>query len=182
MKNELLKKENMIINKRTLLISLVAGLCVMATCNKGTFLPAYTPPLASNFQAKTLNHTKDTVNVGDTVNLVATGFMSDTTQFIAVSMTASYTAGGVAQVINYGSPTTQASAPVKLTRTITGAQANNLWPWSANIIFPTASNVPHKTQVTIVANFFYQLNLSSQPGTGLTLTDAGKVKKTVYVQ
>jgi hypothetical protein len=171
----------MIINKRNLLISLVAGLCVMATCNKGTFLPPYTPPVTSNFQAKTLNHTKDTVNVGDVINLTATGFMSDTMQYIAVSMTASYTAGGVAQVINYASPTTVASAPVKLTRTI-GAQTNGLWAWTANVAFPTASAVPHNTQVTIVVNFFYQLNLSSEPGSGLSLTDAGKVKKTVFVQ
>ncbi|MDP4151033.1 MAG: hypothetical protein Q8927_04520 [Bacteroidota bacterium] len=165
--------------KQLLLFSLVAFAVGFAACDKGTTLPAYTPPVTTNFAVKTLAHTKDTVNVGDTVYLTATGTMSDTISTessIYTFMTVSYTISGANVVYNYGS----AAAPIKITRSI-GANTNGLFAWSATIPLYGVTSVPHKTKLTITANFQYQLSFSSQQGT-LSAADAGIKQKTVYVQ
>jgi hypothetical protein len=148
----------------------------LAACDKYVTLPPYTPAISSNFLVSTLNHTMDSVNVGDTIYLTATGSMSDTTQSIYTFLTTSYSASGVNTVLNYGT----AASPVKLTRTI-GAVNGGLYTWTATILLPGATFVPHKTKLTIVGNFIYQLSLSSEQGT-LSATDAGVKNKTVYVR
>ena len=166
-------------NKKLLLISSVLLAAVIISCNKTTTLPAYTPAVTTNFSAKTLNHTKDSVNVGDTIYLNATGIVYDTTKNISVFFTSTYTASGVSSVYNYGS----AAAPVKVNRVI-GAQTNGVYAWSATIPLIAATNVPHKTALTIVGNFTYQLSFSSQQG-NLSVADVSPNNskiKTVYVK
>jgi hypothetical protein len=165
--------------KKLLLISLVAFAVGFAACDKGTTLPPYTPPVTSNFSVKTLAHTKDTVNQGDTIYLTATGTMSDTIgteSAIYTFITSTYTVSGATVVFNYGS----AAAPVKIARTI-GANTNGQFAWSATIPLYGASLVPHKTKLTIAANFQYQSSFSSEQGT-LSASDAGVKLKTVFVQ
>jgi hypothetical protein len=157
---------------------LIAGILVIAACNKGTNLPPYTPVVATNFSADSVHHTKDSVNIGDTIYLSATGKMYDTTQPIFVYLTASYTASGVSTVYNYGS----AAAPVKINRTI-GAGSGGLYGWSSTIALPGATAVPHKTAITVGGNYIYQLNFSSVQGK-VSVTDAGSGPKNhaVYVK
>src|ERR1700682_2530577 len=89
----------------------IAGIAVLATaCEKGTDLPPYIPPVTTNFTADSVHHTLDSVNVGDTIYLTATGRMYDTTQNINVYLIAGYTASGVSTTYNYGT----ALSPVKL--------------------------------------------------------------------
>ena len=163
--------------QKVLLFSLLSIGLLIAACDKSTTFPPYVPPVATNFSAKTLNHTKDSVAVGDTLYLTATGILSDTNQAIYTYLISSYTAA----TYNYGS----AATPVKLSRTITSSASNlpGTYTWTSTIMLPGATLVPHKTKLTIVANYIYQLSLSSQQGT-VTSTDAGSGpnNKTVYVK
>jgi hypothetical protein len=158
--------------KKLLLICVIA-ISIISGCVKSTNLPAYTPPVTTNFSVASLKHTADTVNLGDTVYLTATGTISDTTKNIYVYLTVSSSAAGVS-TYTYGS----ASTPIKLSRTI-GAQTNGLYAWTSTIVLVGATTVD-KAKLTITANFIYQLSLSSEQGK-LTATDAGIVNKTVYV-
>jgi hypothetical protein len=149
------------------------------SCNKTTTLPVV-PTVNTTFSANPVHHTKDSVNVGDTVYLTASGVISDTTQTISVYLVSTYSATGIAGTFNYGT----AAAPVKVVRTITGPinPAYNLYPWSATIILPGATAaVPHKSTLTITGNYVYQLSLSSSLGI-LAVTDAGVKNKTIYVK
>jgi hypothetical protein len=162
--------------KKLSLFSLIGFMVLIVACDKGTDLPAYTPPVTVNFTADSVHHTSDSVNVGDTIYLSATGSMYDTTQNIYVYLISSYTASSVSTTYNYGS----ATSPVKISRTI-GTQFPINWLWSSTIALPGATNVPHKTVLTISGNYIYQLNLSSQQGK-VALIDAGIKKKTIYVR
>jgi len=154
---------------------LIAG-AVAISCNKSKALPVYSPSPTYVFTAGTLKHTKDTVNVGDTISLTATGTVYDTTRAISVFLTSTYSTGSS----SYGT----AAAPVAVKRVI-GAQSNGVYAWTATLLLPGATSIPHKTALTISATFSYALTLSSQLPASLTLTDAGtpgaKVK-TVYVK
>jgi hypothetical protein len=168
-----------IIMKKLFLFSLVAMAAGLVACDKGTTLPPFTPPVTANFSVKTLAHTADTVNVGDTIFLTATGTMSDTVSAesaVYTYITSSYTVSGANVVYNYGS----ATSPVKINRVI-GANTNGLFAWTATIPLYGATAVPHKTKLTIAANFQYQSSFSSEQGT-LSASDAGIKNKTVYVQ
>jgi hypothetical protein len=160
--------------KRYLIPAIV--ILAIAACNKTTTLPSYTPPVAKNFSVASLKHTQDSVNVGDTIYLTATGTASDSSQFIYTYLTVNATAGGVSSIFNYAS----GSSPVKLPKNY-GAQTSGLYSWTSTIMLPGATLVPHKTKLTIVGNFIYQLSLSSEQGT-LSATDAGLLNKTVYVR
>ncbi|HTQ28672.1 MAG TPA: hypothetical protein VMI35_11105 [Puia sp.] len=162
--------------KKFLLFFSVATMILAAACNKTTNLPPYAPVVPVIFSVSSLKHTQDTVNIGDTIYLTATGTMYDTTKNIYVYLASSYTASGVASVYNFGS----AASPVKLSRVI-GTQTNNLWGWTSTIMLTGATFVPAKTKLSITGNFIYQLSLSSQQGT-LSAADAGQSNKTVFVQ
>ena len=149
---------------------------IIAACTKTQTLPLYTPPLAKNFSVNSLNHTLDTVSVGDTIYLLAAGVASDSSKYIYTYLSVSSSAGAVSSVYNYGNP----SAPIRLLKSY-GSQTNGLYSWSDTIMVPGATLVPHKTKLTIVGNFIYQLSLSSEQG-ALSATDAGILNKTVYVQ
>lgn len=164
--------------RNNIIITLVVLIAAAAIgCAKHQFLPVVTPPVAKVFTISSLNHTADTVNVGDTVWLDAAGTIYDTTKTISVYMTASYTAGGVATVYNYGS----ATSPIKVTNRVIGSQSNGVYDWTATIALIGATDVPVKTKLTIAATFEYQLSLSSELPSNLTISDAGQHNKTVYV-
>jgi len=160
--------------KKKLLISVTLLAIFAVACVKYTTLPAYTPPVATNFSVSSLKHTADTVNVGDTIYLTASGTMADTTKAIYTYLTVASSAAGVTSY-TYGS----AASPIKLSRTI-GAQTNGLYAWTATIALPGATSVAN-TKLAITANFIYQLSFSSEQGK-LSATDAGILNKTVYVQ
>ena len=162
--------------KKHFFIIIIGALGVLAACNKTTTLPAYTPVVSKVFIADSVHHTQDSVNVGDTIYLNASGKMYDTTQSIYVYITSSYTAYGAPGVYNYGS----ASTPVKVSRSI-GASVNGLYTWTATIMLPGATYVPDKTKLTISGSYIYQLSLSSQLGS-LALIDGGIGTKTIYVR
>jgi hypothetical protein len=163
--------------KKVLIYSFGAAAILACACNKVTNLPAYTPPASPNFSVGSLKHTQDTVNVGDTIYLTATGTMYDTTKNIYAYLASGYSVSGVAMVYNFGS----AASPVKLSRTVGAQGAGGLYGWTSTIMLAGATFVPPKTKLTISANFIYQLSLSSQLGT-LSAADAGQGNKTVYVQ
>src|SRR5579863_8045161 len=143
--------------KKLFLFSMLALGIFIFGCVKSTNLPAYTPPVTTNFSVSSLKHTADTVNLGDTIYLTATGTIDDTTKNIYVYVTVSSSAAGVS-TFSFGS----ASSPIKLTRTI-GAQTNGLYAWTATIMLVGATTVD-KAKLTITANFIYQLSLSSEQG------------------
>jgi hypothetical protein len=158
------------------LFVLIAG-AVAISCNKSKALPVYSPSPTYVFTAGSLKHTKDTVNVGDTISLTATGTVYDTTKTISAFLTSTYSTGSN----TYGS----AASPIKVNRIIGSAASNGLWSWTATILLPGATSVPHKTALTITSTFVYQLSLSSQLPASLTVTDAGTPgakAKTVYVK
>jgi hypothetical protein len=157
--------------------SVILFALVSSTCNKVVNLPHYTPPVSINFSVTGLNHTQDTVNIGDTIYLTATGVMYDTTKNIYVYLTSSSTSGGVSTVINYGS----ATSPIKLSRIVGAPNAAGLYTWTSTIMLPNVTFVPAKSKLSIVGYFIYQLSLSSEQGV-LTATDAGQANKTVFVQ
>jgi hypothetical protein len=163
--------------KKLLIFSLIAITVMVAACTKTTNLSHYTPPVTSNFSVTSLKHTADTVNVGDTVHVTASGIIYDTTKTVSVYLTVTYTAGSATGTFAYGSATT----PIKITPVIGAVGANGTYAWTADIPLVGATAVAHKTKLTIAGNFIYQLSLSSEQGT-LSATDAGIKNKTVYVQ
>jgi hypothetical protein len=163
--------------KQLILFSVISLLVMLSACDKYSMLPPYTPAVSSNFSVTALNHTEDSVNVGDSIYLTATGTIADTTQSISAYLTSSYVASGVNSVYNFGS----ATAPIKLTRIIGASNASGIPTWTSTILLTGATFVPHKTKLTITGNFIYQLSLSSESGT-LSAVDAGIKNKTVYVR
>lgn len=160
-------------NQLLLIAILVTG---ATSCAKHQFLPVVTPPVTDIFTASSLNHTKDTVNVGDTIYLNATGTIYDTTKNIYVFFATTFSAGGASDVYDFGT----ASSPVKVNRVI-GAQNNGVYSWTATIAMTGATEVPVKTKLTITGTFEYQDSFSSELPSNLTLSDAGVKNKTVYV-
>lgn len=159
------------------LIALVVLITAAAIgCAKHQFLPTVTPPVSKIFTVTSLNHTADTVNVGDTVYLDASGTIYDTSKAIYVNMTASYTANGASTVYNYGS----ASSPVKV-KYVTGADSAGVFAWTATIPLIGATDVPVKTKLTVAATFQYQLSFSTELPASLTVSDAGQKTRTIYV-
>jgi hypothetical protein len=163
--------------KQLVLFSVISIALLLSACDKYSMLPPYTPAFSSNFSVTALNHTEDSVNVGDSIYLTATGTIADTTQSIYAYFASSYTASGVNSVYNFGS----ASAPIKLTRTIGALNAAGVPTWTSTILLPGATFVPDKTKLTITGNFIYQLSLSSESGTS-SAADAGIKNKTIYVR
>lgn len=166
-------------NKLFIFLSALAVTAIAAGCVKSATQPVYTPNPQYVFYTSTLAHTKDTVNVGDTIQLKATGYFYDTTKTISAFVTSSY-AGPVSGTYTYGS----ATAPVKLTRTATLAPGFNEYYWTATIPVIGATNVAHKTTLTLSTTFVYQLSLSSQLPPSMTYVDGAPATKakTIYVK
>jgi hypothetical protein len=164
--------------RNKILITLVVLITAAAIgCAKHQFLPIVTPPVSTIFTISSLNHTADTVNVGDTIWLNAAGTIYDTTKLISVYLTSSYTAGGVSSIYDFGT----SSSPVKVTNRVIGALNNGVYSWTATIALTGATNVPVKTKLTIAATFQYQLSFSSELPSSLSINDTGQHNKTVYV-
>ncbi|HTR27775.1 MAG TPA: hypothetical protein VMH27_00795 [Puia sp.] len=163
--------------RNKILITLVVLITAAAFgCAKHQFLPTLATP-SKIFAVSSLKHTADTVNIGDTVWLNAAGTLSDTSKAVYVYMSASYTANGASTVYNYGSSTSN----IKV-KYVAGADSAGLFPWTATIPLIGATEVPTKTKLTISATFQYQLSLSSELPSSLTISDGGQKTKTVYVQ
>src|SRR5450631_3552253 len=142
--------------KKLIIFSLIA-ITVLAACTKTTNLSQYKPPVTSNFSVTSLKHTQDTVNVGDTVHVTASGIIYDTTKTVSAYLTVTYTAGTATGTFAYGS----ATAPIKITPVIGALGTNGTYAWTADIPLIGATAVAHKTKLTIAGNFIYQLSLSS---------------------
>jgi hypothetical protein len=165
-------------NKLLLCLAVLAASAIMTSCVKSTTLPVYTPPEQYVFYASTLAHTKDTVNVGDTIQLKATGYFYDTTKTISAFVTSSFT-GTASGTFSYGT----AAAPIKLTRTATYTPGFGYY-WTATIPVIGATAVAHKSTLTLSATFVYQLSLSSELPASLTYIDGAPATKakTIYVK
>lgn len=163
--------------KKYFLLLSVLAVAVAISCNKSTALPVITPSPATIFTPGKLNHTKDSINVGDTVYLNAAGTVWDTTRTISVFLTANY-GGPTAGTYIYGT----VAAPIKVNRVIGALNSNGLYAWTATILLPGASAVTHKTTLAISATYVYQLSLSSQLPSSMSATDAGVKTKTVFVK
>ena len=161
--------------KKIILCSFIASGILIFGCSKSNTLPPYKPPVSVNFTITSLNHTQDTVNVGDTITLNVAGTMFDTL-YVYAYLTVTSSASG-APVFTYGS----ASSPIKLTRVLGSSNVSGMNSWTSSIRLIGAT-VTHKSKLTITANFIYQLSLSSEGGGTATSTDAGILNKTVYVQ
>jgi hypothetical protein len=166
--------------RKKLLIFLVAvaSAAFIASCVKSDALPVYTPSPTLIFTPGSLKHTADTVNVGDTVQLAASGTVWDTTRTISVFLSATY-GGATSGSYNYGNVT----APILVKRVINPTvNSSGLYPWTATILLPGATSVAHKTTLSITATYVYQLTLSSQLPSSMSSSDAGIKTKTVYVK
>ena len=161
--------------KNIFLFSLILAGSVFLSCSKGTEVPTYTPPVANNFTVTAMIHTKDTVNVGDTIYLNVSGSMYDTLNVYAYLTTKSTATGS--PVYSTGS----SSSPIKLNRILGSSNVTDVNPWTSTIALTGVTSV-HGSKLTISANFIYQLSLSSEGGGLAAATDAGILNKTVYVQ
>ena len=160
--------------KNYILILIISGI-LFFSCTKNTFVPVYTPPVSTNFTVTSMNHTKDTVNVGDTILLDVVGTMYDTLNVYAY-FTIKSTATG-SPVYTYGS----SSSPIKLVRVLGSSNVTDINPWTSTIKLIGFTSIPN-SKLTISANFIYQLSLSSEGGGLATATDGGVVNKTVFIQ
>jgi hypothetical protein len=152
----------------------VSGILVFS-CTKNSVVPVYTPPVSPNFTVTSMNHTKDTVNVGDTIYLNVVGTMYDTLNVYAY-LTAKSTATG-SPVYSYGS----SSSPVKLTSMLGSSNVTGMNPWTSTIRLTGITSITN-SKLTITANFIYQLSLSSEGGGLASASDGGVVNKTVFIQ
>jgi hypothetical protein len=166
----MLKK--IIMKKYLLLIIVIAAI---VSCNKTTTLSAYTPPSTTNLKVTSLNHTADTVNVGDTIYLTAKGSIYDTLNVYAYFSISSSSAGS--PVYTVGS----SSSPIKLSTVLDTKNFNGTNTWTATIALTKLANVSN-SKLTITGNFIYQLSLSSQGSNTATISDAGVNTKTIYIQ
>jgi hypothetical protein len=158
------------------LITLVGLLAAAAIgCAKHEFLPVPGTP-AKIFTVTKLAHTADSVNIGDTLQLTATGTIADTSKAIYVALTSTYSANGATVVQTFGS----ASTPIKVKYAAVAASAG--FTWTATIPLIGATQVADKTKLTIAGTFQYQLSLSSALPSSLAATDAGQATKTIYVR
>jgi len=154
---------------------LTASVLLFFNCSKNNTVPAYTPPVAVNFTVTSMNHTADTVNVGDTIYLNVAGTMYDTLNVYAYVTTKSSATGS--PVYSYGS----SSSPVRLNCVLGSFNVSGMNPWTSTIMLTGVTSIPN-TKLTISANFIYQLSLSTEGGGLASATDAGIANKTVYVQ
>ena len=161
--------------KNILLFSLILSCAVFLSCSKGTEIPPYTPPVTNNFTVVSMSHTKDTVNVGDTIYLDVSGTMYDTLNVYAYLTTKSTSAGS--PVYSTGS----SSAPIKLKTVLATNNPSAVNSWTSTIALIGLSSA-HGSKLTITGNFIYQLSLSSEGGGLASAADAGLINKTVYVQ
>jgi len=166
--------------RKKLFIFLVAlaSAAGIASCVKSNTLPVYFPSPSVIFTPGSLKHTADTVNVGDTIRLTASGTVWDTTKTISVFLTATY-GGATSGSYNYGNVTTPILVKPVINPTANGS---GLFPWTATILLPGATSVSHKTTLAVTATYLYQLSLSSQLPASMSATDAGIKTKTVYVK
>ena len=161
--------------KKEFLFSLVLAAMTILGCTKNTIVPPYTPPVANNFTVISMNHTKDTVKVGDTIYLNVSGTMYDTLNVYAYLTTKSTATGS--PVYSTGS----SASPIKLNRVLGSSNPSDMNPWTATIPLTGLTSVSG-SKLTISGNFIYQLSLSSEGGGLATAADAGLINKTVYVQ
>jgi len=161
--------------KNVIPLSLILSGLFILSCTKNNSVPVYTPPVTSNFSVSSMNHTKDTVNVGDTIYLNVAGTMFDTL-FVYAYLSTKSTATG-SPVYSTGS----ATAPIKLTRVLGSSNVSGMNPWTSVIALTGLTSV-HSSKLTISANFIYQLSLSSEGGGLASASDAGLINKTVFVQ
>ncbi len=161
--------------KNILLFCLISSGIIVFSCTKNAVVPPYTPPVATNFTVTSLNHTRDTVNVGDTIYLNVSGSMYDTLNVYAYLTIKSSASGN--PVYSYGS----SSSPVKLTRILGSSNVSGLNTWTS-VIRLTGFTAIANSKLTISGNFIYQLSLSSQGGGLAAATDSGVVNKTIYIQ
>ena len=159
--------------KNCLLLILPA--IIFFSCSKNTIVAPYTPPVSTNFTVTSMNHTKDTVNVGDTILLDVVGTMYDTLNVYAYFTIKSSATGS--PVYSYGS----SSAPIKLVRVLGSSNVTGMNPWTSTIKLIGFTSIPN-SKLTISGNFIYQLSLSSEGGGLASATDGGVVNKTVLIQ
>ncbi|MBS1918371.1 MAG: hypothetical protein JST87_19050 [Bacteroidetes bacterium] len=160
--------------KKFILISIVVAAVV--ACNKTTTLPTYTPPVSKNLVVKTFAHTADTVNVGDTIYLTATGTVYDSLNLYGYFSISSSSTGS--PVYTVGS----SSSPIKLATALATKNPTDTNSFVATIVLPKLTNVSG-SKLTVTGNFVYPLSLSSQGANIVTgVADAGQLTKTIYIQ
>lgn len=156
------------------LIALI--IVAIVACNKTTTLPAYTPPVTKNLVLTTFAHVADTVNVGDTVYLTATGTVYDTLNLYGYFSVASTSTGSPVYAVG------SSSSPIKLSTVLGSQNIAGINTFTANIALTKIANVSG-TKLTITGNFIYPLSLSSQGANIATgVPDAGQTTKTIYVR
>jgi hypothetical protein len=165
----------MIFMKNILLCSLTLVCFLVFSCTKNQVVPVYTPPVSTNFTVTSMNHTKDTVNVGDTINVTVAGTMYDTLNVYAYLTIKSSASGS--PVYSYGT----ASSPIKLNRVLNTSNVSDLNTWTSTISMTGLTSIAG-SKLTITANFIYQLSLSSEGGGLAAATDGGVANKTVFIQ
>ncbi len=161
--------------KKIFLFSLICSCVLVFSCTKNSIVPPYNPPVAANFTVTSMNHTKDTVNVGDTIYLNVVGTMYDTLNIYAYLTIKSSATGS--PVYSYGS----SSSPIKLTRVLGSSNVTDMNPWTSTIRLTGVTSIAN-SKLTISGNFIYQLSLSSEGGGLASATDGGVVNKTVFIQ
>ncbi len=148
--------------KKILLLTAIAGFLIIG-CTKKDTLPTYTPASIFSVTSK-MSHTKDSVNLGDTIYLTAKGLIADTTNAFSASFKTF--SGSVSSAGAFTSSNIQVGgALLKPTTKIISAPTGTspLYNWTATYIILVPS-VAHKTSILITGYFENSLTLSSQTG------------------
>ena len=162
--------------KKYLFLLLIIAIVVVVACNKTTTLGSYTPPISKNLIVKSFAHVADTVNVGDTIYLTATGTAYDSLNVYGYFSIVSSATGS--PVYTVGS----SSSPILLSIMYATKNPTDTNQWVATIALPKLTNTAN-SRLTITGNFFYPLSLSSQGANLVTgVADAGQETKTIYIQ
>lgn len=161
--------------KKIFLFSLICSGVLVFGCTKNSIVPTYTPPVTANFTVTSMNHTQDTVNVGDTILLDVVGTMYDTLNVYTYVIVKSSATGS--PVYSYGS----SASPVKLKCILGSNNVTGMNPWTSTIKLTGVTSIAN-SKLTISANFIYQLSLSSEGGGLASATDGGVINKTVFIQ
>lgn len=157
---------------------LISASFLIIACNKEEQLPTYKSSVPVIFSVNSrMSHTIDTVNLGDTIYLTASGTIADTANTFSssfkmftgnVSASGAFTSSGNLAGAAFISPLPRLiSAPVA---------PSALFGWVAPIAVPCPP-VAHKTNILISGSFENSVSLSSQLG-----NQSASDSKPIYVR
>lgn len=163
--------------KKLFSFSMLTSLFILA-CNKKDQLPDYKPSVPTIFSVNNrMTHTIDTVNLGDTIRLTASGTIADTANTFSSSLKVFTGSVSAAGAFTSSGNLAGAAFISPLPRVISAPVAPSaLYGWAVSMAVPCPP-VAHKTNILISGSFENSLSLSSQLG-----NQSASDSKPIYVR